>query len=256
MKHNPSLTVASLSIGYKGKVVGTPLHFSLEAGLLCGIVGSNGIGKSTLLRTLAGLQPKHSGYIALQGTPLEALTPVQRAKTLSVVLTEPPAAKTLTVAELIALGRQPYTNWIGTLTSQDHEHVNKSLEALLLHELRHSKYCELSDGQRQRVLVARAVAQDTPLILLDEPTTHLDVYHKAQLLKLLQQLAHCHQKTVVFTTHEIDLAIQLCDTLLILDGHTNPLGTPRELIRQNHFERLFPSGMLRFDGHTGTFKVT
>lgn len=250
-----SLQATSLSIGYKAQTIGTPLHLSLQAGTLCGIVGRNGIGKSTLLRTLAGLQPKLSGSITLQGTPLEDLSPNLLAKTLSVVLTEAPASGNIRVMELIALGRQPYTPWMGTLSAQDRAQVHRSVDALLLHPLRHCKYHELSDGQRQRALIARAMAQDTPLIFLDEPTTHLDLYHKVQILKLLQHLAHQHQKTVVFTTHEIDLALQLCDTLLILNGGTNPFGPPRELIQQKHFEGLFPSEMVRFDAQTGRFRV-
>lgn len=251
-----SLRVRSLSIGYAPKAVARPLAFSLQAQTLCGIVGRNGSGKSTLLRTLAGLQPKLSGSISVQHTNLEALSRTQLAQTLSVVLTEPPAAKAITVEELVALGRQPYTSWMGTLTRQDRERIAQTLKTFYLHTLRHRKCHELSDGQRQRVLIARAVVQDTPLILLDEPTTHLDLYHKVQIVTLLQRLAHQHQKTIVFTTHEIDLAIQLCDRILMLDGAANPFGTPCELIQQNHFERLFPEEMIRFDAQTGTFKVT
>lgn len=253
-KHH-SLSVTALSVGYKNKAVATPLTFSLEAGTLCGIVGNNGAGKSTLLRTLAGLHPKLSGTITLQDTKLENLSPTQRAKALSVVLTAPPVARAITVEELVTLGRQPYTHWMGTLTLQDRRHINQSLDAFLLHTLRHSPCCELSDGQLQRALIARAIAQDTPLIFLDEPTTHLDLFHKVQILKLLQRLARNQQKTVVFTTHEINLAIQVCDTILILDGATNPFGTPCALIQQQHFERLFPPELLFFDPKTGTFKV-
>ena len=104
-------------------------------------------------------------------------------------------------------------------------------------------------------MIARALAQDTDIILMDEPTTHLDLYHKVQILKLLQNLAHQEEKTIVFTTHEIDLAIQLCDKILILDGNQNPFGEPCELIAQKHFERLFPSEMVLFDAKTGSFKV-
>ncbi|MEX0314343.1 MAG: ATP-binding cassette domain-containing protein [Allomuricauda sp.] len=125
----------------------------------------------------------------------------------------------------------------------------------LLTDLRYNKCHELSDGQLQRVLIARAMAQDTPLILLDEPTTHLDLYHKVQILKLLQQLAHSKGKTILFTTHEIDLAIQLCDKILILDGNQNPNGTPHDLIEQKCFEELFPKEMVQFDAKTGSFKV-
>lgn len=251
----PIIAVKELSIGYKSKVVAKNIHFSLEPGVLCGIVGVNGIGKSTLLRTLGGFQPKLGGTITIQQKKLEDHSQPQLAKELSVVLTEQPASKNLTVEELIALGRQPYTNWLGSLSQKDKEHIQKSLDAFLLNDLRHHKCHELSDGQLQRVLIARAMAQDTPLILLDEPTTHLDLYHKAQILKMLQQLAHQNQKTIVFTSHEIDLAIQLCDKMVILNGDDNPFGEPCELIEQKHFERLFPSEMVQFDAKTGSFKV-
>lgn len=250
-----TLSVRGLSIGYGKKIVVDPIDFDLDAGMLCSIVGINGIGKSTLLRTLGGFQPKLGGQILFSGKRLEAHTASELSRELSVVLTDPPASKNLGVRELIALGRQPYTNWLGHLTAVDKEAVEQSLEAFLLQDLIHQKCHQLSDGQLQRVLIARAMAQDTPLILLDEPTTHLDLFHRVQILKLLQQLAHGRQKTIVFTTHEIDLAIQLCDRILILDRRDNPFGSPGALIEQKHFEGLFPSEMVRFDAGTGTFKV-
>jgi len=250
-----SIAVKNLAIGYKNKMVADTINFSMDVGQLCAIVGVNGVGKSTLLRTLGRLQPKLSGEIEVKGTNLAQYSSFTLAQALSFVLTEQPASKNLTVQELIALGRQPYTNWIGTLTSEDKRQVEESLSSFLLENLRHNKCHELSDGQLQRVLIARAMAQDTPLILLDEPTTHLDLYHKVQILKLLQELAHSKQKTIIFTTHEIDLAIQLCDKILILDGQENPSGTPRELIEQKCFDHLFPSEMVQFDSKTGSFKV-
>ncbi len=250
------LSIADLSIGYGSKTIAQNINFDLEAGMLCGIVGINGIGKSTLLRTLGGFQAKLSGDIHLNGKPLENHASATLAKELSVVLTEQPASKNLTVQELIALGRQPYTNWLGTLTQEDKQQIQTSLDAFLLNDLRNNKCHELSDGQLQRVLVARAMAQDTSLILLDEPTTHLDLYHKVQILKMLQALAHDKQKTILFTTHEIELAIQLCDRILILDGKNHPFGDPCQLIEEKHFDKLFPSEMVQFDAKTGSFKVS
>ncbi|MBW8245086.1 ABC transporter ATP-binding protein [Muricauda oceani] len=250
------LSISDLSIGYDSKTVAERINFDLETGMLCGVVGINGIGKSTLLRTLGGFQPKLDGNIRLKGQSLEKYTSSDLSKELSVVLTEQPASKNLTVQELIALGRQPYTNWLGTLTKEDKQQIQTSLKAFLLSELRNNKCHELSDGQLQRVLVARAMAQDTSLILLDEPTTHLDLYHKVQIFKMLQALAHDKQKTILFTTHEIELAIQLCDRILILDGKGNPFGDPCQLIEQKHFDRLFPSEMVQFDAKTGSFKIS
>ena len=161
----------------------------------------------------------------------------------------------MTVIELVALGRQPYTNWIGTLTKEDRQKINESLVMLELMELKNKKCHELSDGQLQRVMIARALAQDTSIILLDEPTTHLDLYHKVQILNLLKSIAHRTKKAIVFTTHEIELAIQLCDKMLLLNGQKNPFAQPCELIEQKAFDELFPSDTLAFDAKTGAFRI-
>jgi len=250
-----TLSVRGLAVGYGKRSVAGHIAFDLDPGLLCGIVGVNGIGKSTLLRTLAGFQPKLAGEIKIWDRPLESISAMDLARQLSVVLTEQPASKNLSVHELIALGRQPHTDRWGMLSAGDREAVRQSLDTFLLGEFAQRKCHELSDGQLQRVLIARAMAQDTPLMLLDEPTTHLDLYHKVQILKLLRTLAHESQRTVLFSTHEIELAIQLCDRILILDGRDNPFGTPGALIQQGQFGRLFPENMVSFDPVTGTFKV-
>lgn len=231
------------------------INFTLDEGELCAVVGVNGIGKSTLLRTVASLQPKISGSITINNTTLESYSSVDLAKKMGLVLTEPIASKNLSVQELIALGRQPYTNWLGTLTKEDKKQIEESITAFGLTDLKHKKCHELSDGQLQKVMIARAMTQDTSFILLDEPTTHLDLHHKVQILKLLQQLAQQHKKTILFTSHEIDLAIQLCDKILILDGNQNPFGTPKELITNKHFENLFPKDIVQFDPIAGVFKV-
>tara|TARA_R110002049_G_scaffold10728_2_gene52161 strand:+ start:16753 stop:17439 length:687 start_codon:yes stop_codon:yes gene_type:complete len=224
-------------------------------GEVAAIVGINGIGKSTLLRTLGNVQPKLSGNITLNTIPLEQHSVQELALEISVVLTEPIASKNLTVLELISLGRQPYTNWIGTLTEEDKEKISLAMDMLQISELKSKKCYELSDGQLQRVMIARALAQDTQLILLDEPTTHLDLYHKVQILKLLKYIAHKTNKTILFTTHEIEIAIQLCDKMLILEGQQSIFGSPRELIQKKSFENLFPSDTITFDSQTGSFRV-
>ena len=249
------LEAKALTIGYSNLTLAKKLNFQLNKGELAAIVGANGIGKSTLLRTLANLQPKLEGDMLVKGNNSNSLTNAELAKILSVVLTEPVASKNLTVQELIALGRQPHTNWLGHITEGDKKIIRKSLKIFELQEIRHKKCHELSDGQLQRVLIARAMAQDTSIILLDEPTTHLDLHHKVYILKLLQQLAHEYQKTILFTTHEIGLAIQLCDKMLVLDADRNPFGEPCHLIEEGHFERLFPKEMVRFDAKTGAFKI-
>lgn len=180
---------------------------------------------------------------------------LQLARKISVVLTEPIASKNMSVNEVLASGRQPYTNWLGTLSKNDVTIIKESSTLLELNSFLYKKCYELSDGQLQRVLIARALVQDTRIILLDEPTTHLDLYHKVQILKLLQHIAHTTGKTILFTSHEIDLAIQLCDKILVLDGQSNPFDQPCKLIENKSFDTLFPTDLISFDGSTGSFKI-
>ncbi len=219
------------------------------------IVGVNGIGKSTLIRTLGKVQAKLSGSIVLVNKDLKSYSAMELASTVSVVLTESLASKNLTVIELITLGRQPYTNWIGKLSDTDKSKIQEAISMVDLESLKNKKCYELSDGQLQRVMIARALAQDTSIILLDEPTTHLDLHHKVQILKLLKHIAHKTKKTILFTSHEIEMAIQLCDKILIMNKETHEFGEPCELIQNQSFERLFPSDTVKFDPKTGSFKI-
>lgn len=253
------MEVKNLSIGYKSKkdniIIAKGLGFSLQQGELSAIVGVNGIGKSTLLRTLGKVQSRLGGAIFLNNQELKNYAAIDLASTISIVLTEALASKNLTVLELIALGRQPYTNWIGRLSENDKNKIRESISMVDLGELKNKKCYELSDGQLQRVLIARALAQDTSIILLDEPTSHLDLHHKVQILKLLRDIAHKTGKTILFTSHEIEMAIQLCDKILIMNRETHEFGEPSELIRKQSFERLFPTDTVKFDSKTGSFKI-
>jgi len=231
------------------------LTFSLKQGELSAIVGVNGIGKSTLLRTLGKVQARLSGSIALGHQDLKSFSAMELASTISLVLTEPLASKNLTVLELIALGRQPYTNWIGKLSAVDKSKIQEAISMVDLDGLKNKKCYELSDGQLQRVMIARALAQDTSIILLDEPTSHLDLHHKVQILKLLKYIAHKTKKTILFTSHEIEMAIQLCDKILIMNNESHEFGEPCELIENKSFERLFPEDTVKFDAKTGSFKI-
>lgn len=247
--------INDLSIGYEGKVVASAISFSLQKGELAAIVGVNGIGKSTILRTLGNFQPKIAGSIRIEGKELATYNEQQIASKISVVLTEPIASKNLSVYELLALGRQPYTNWLGKLGANDISVIDKSIALLELAPFLNKKCFQLSDGQLQRVLIARALIQDTDIILLDEPTTHLDLYHKVSILKLLKSIAHQTNKVILYTSHEIELAIQLCDKMLILDGDTNAFDQPCKLIENNSFDSLFPHDTISFDATTGSFKI-
>ncbi len=254
------LEISNLSIGYSGRngedtVIARDLNFSLAQGEFVSIVGANGIGKSTLLRTLAGVQRRLSGQVRITGKSINSLTPQELASSLSIVLTEPLPTRNLTVRELISLGRQPYTNWLGTLTEEDTDAVALSIRNTGLEALENRKCYELSDGQLQKVLIARALAQDTPIMMLDEPTTHLDLYHKVQVLKTMKGIAREFGKTVIYTTHEIDLAIHLCDQMLILDKSGHHFGPPCRHIENQSFQNLFPSDLIDFDPGTGTFKI-
>ncbi|XBS43467.1 ABC transporter ATP-binding protein [Cellulophaga lytica] len=254
-----ALQVTNLSVGYSSKkqqnVISKDINFALQKGELTAIVGVNGIGKSTLLRTLGNVQPKLSGTISIDTIEINDYKPGQLAAKISVVLTEKIASKNLTVLEVIALGRQPYTNWIGTLTTTDKQKITEAISLVQIEELQHKKCYELSDGQLQKVMIARALAQDTSIILLDEPTSHLDLYHKATILKLLKNIAYKTQKTILFTTHEIEVALQLCDKILILDKNESHFGTPQNLITTNKFDALFPKDTIIFDSKSASFKV-
>lgn len=253
------LKTKELSIGYASKkentIVASNINIELHQGKLIGLVGGNGIGKSTLLRTLTNVQKPLSGEVFVNSKEINSYEPIELAKQMSLVLTEQIASKNLSVFELISLGRQPYTNWVGNLSENDISIVNKAITLTNLDDLRHKRCYELSDGQLQKVMIARALAQDTDLIILDEPTTHLDMYHKAYILKLLQKLAKETGKTILFSSHEIDLAIQLCDTMIVMTIEAVISDQPCNLISHGIFNSLFPKDLITFDDKTGTFRV-
>lgn len=256
---NSVLKTTALSIGYTNRkdtnTIASNINITLLPGELVGLVGANGIGKSTLLRTLTKVQATLNGDITINNKSLKSYSNLELAKVLSLVLTESVASKNLSIFELVALGRQPYTNWVGSLTKKDISIVNNALEQTNLVAIKNKKCFELSDGQLQKVMIARALAQDTRLIILDEPTTHLDIYHKAYILKLLQKLAKKNNQTIFFSTHEIDLAIQLCDKIVVMTKERTLIDTPENLIKENCFSALFPKDLITFDLKSKAFKV-
>lgn len=249
-KHN-ILKTKNLSIGYTNKkkktVIASNLNIELQKGKFVCILGKNGIGKSTLLRTLSKVQPKLSGNVIIHGKDLNSFSEIELAKTMSLVLTEKLPESNLTVFELIALGRQPYTNWVGKLTNSDVDKIHKAMGLTKIEHLSQKKYYELSDGQLQRVLISRALAQETELIILDEPTAHLDVLHKMESFKLLKELASQLNKTVIVSSHEIHLALQTADELWLMTGEEFITGTPKALIENKSVEKLFDSDTVHFD---------
>lgn len=257
--HPIVLKTENLSIGYTLKrqqtIIASHINIALQKGELIGLVGANGIGKSTLLRTLTKVQPPLEGTVCINDNLLNKTSYLELSKSLSVVLTEQPASKNLTVFELVALGRLPYTNWVGNLSKADVLITEKALSQTNIQALKDKKCFELSDGQLQKVMIARALAQDTDLIILDEPTTHLDMYHKAYILKLLKTLAKDTHKTILFSSHEIDLAIQLCDKMIVMTHAEVIFDTPCNLITKGVFNQLFPEDMITFNNETGNFRV-
>jgi iron complex transport system ATP-binding protein len=254
------LKTSNLNIGYKTKkatmTIAENLNLNLASGKLISLIGANGIGKSTLLRTITGIQQPLSGNVFLNDKNINTYNSLELAQNLSVVLTEKLPPSNLSVFELVALGRQPYTNWIGTLNSTDIQKVQQAMQLTQIEHLSAKKHYEISDGQLQKVLIARALAQDTPLIILDEPTTHLDLLHKVSLFKLLKKLTDETQKCILFSTHDIDLAIQLSDEMIIMTPETVVQDQPCNLISNGSFATLFKDEHIVFDAGKGKFIVT
>nr|WP_158842038.1 ABC transporter ATP-binding protein [Polaribacter sp. L3A8] len=248
---NIILRTENLSIGYQqkknAKVVASDINLEIEKGKLVTVLGKNGIGKSTLLRTLSKVQKPISGDIFIHQKKLKTLTEKELSTQLSLVLTERLPESQLTVYELIALGRQPYTNWIDKLSPKDIAKVETAIQQTEIEHLKNNRFYELSDGQLQRVLIARALAQDTEIIILDEPTAHLDMHHTIKIFSLLKRLVAETQKTVIISSHEINLSIQLADEIILLTENTFHAGTPAELIAANAFDTLFPKELVNFN---------
>lgn len=257
----PLLTAEDLVVGYflrrnAPRPVAGPLRLALRPGELVCLLGPNGAGKSTLLRTLAGLQPPLAGRLAVGGTALARLSAAARARHISIVLTDRLDAGNLTAQELVTLGRHPHTGWLGGLTAHDHAQVQAALAATGTATFAHRPVAELSDGERQKVMLARALAQDTPIVLLDEPTAHLDLPNRVVLMRLLHQLARTTGKAILLSTHELDLALQAADRVWLLPA-AGPLrsGTPEDLVLSGAFAAAFARDGLAFDAATGTFAL-
>ena len=255
-QQNFTIKTNNLSIGYKSKsetiTIAQNINLGLEKGKLIALIGENGIGKSTLLKTLTGIIPPLKGEVSLLHKSLQSYKPLDLAQELSIVLTEKLPPSNLTVYEIIALGRQPYTNWLGTLSEEDTIKIEEAISLTAIQHLVHKKHDEISDGQLQIALIARALAQDTSIIILDEPTTHLDLVHKATLLKLLQKLTH---ETILYSTHDIDLAIQMTDEMIVFTPTQIVQDQPCNLIQTGIFNTLFDTEHLTFDATIGKFKI-
>ncbi len=261
MSTSPSsnlLSADQLSIGYRTKpqpvVIADGLTLHLPPGQLICLLGANGSGKSTLLRTLAGMQPPLAGGVNLGDQPLEDLTAAHRAQQLAVVLTETVEPR-LTVYELVGMGRYPHTSWWGQLTGADRQAIDHALRLTGTQPFAHRTVGSLSDGERQKVMIARAVAQETPLLVLDEPTAHLDVANRTAVLQLLRQLAHEHQRTVLLSTHALELALLMADQLWLMHEGKIHTGVPEDLVLDGLLAKAFDQEGIRFDLQSGSFQV-
>lgn len=245
----------NVSIGYSNKILFKDLNFEIKTGVLTSLLGSNGIGKSTLLKTISRLLQPVSGSLFIDQQPINQLIQVDFSKLVSVVLTNENVNKELTVHELVKLGRQPYTNWLDQLTAEDAAFIEQTLIACEIADLAQRKLSQLSDGQLQRSLIARAVVQDTPFIFLDEPSTHLDLYHKVRLFKLLKNLCEEHNKCILFSTHDLDLALQLSHEIMLLKDEHFYHDTTENLIKEGVFDRFFDTDDIVFDRERKQFVV-
>ena len=231
---NVSISTNNLTIGYGEHVVQRNLSFSLFQGEMVCMLGPNGCGKSTLLRTLAELQP------ALNGTFSLAKSSVGDASVIALVLTERLSLENTTVHDVVAMGRYPYTSFLGGLSEMDKQIIQQSLEDVGLGDTAQSFFNDHSDGEKQRTLIAKALAQQTPIILLDEPTAHLDLPNRIRVLQLLRRVAREQQKTILISTHELDLAVKLSDRIMLMTpGKGIHLDTPDNLRQQDAFTTAF-----------------
>ncbi|MCL2097562.1 MAG: ABC transporter ATP-binding protein [Bacteroidales bacterium] len=258
---NTSIEIKQLAIGYgntagraKGAIL-PPITATVKSGELLALVGRNGIGKSTFLRTLAGQQASIDGMILIQDKPLFAYTRTELSRLVSFVSTDIVRIPHLKVFDLVAMGRFPYTSWIGKLKVNDKMLVYDALEMVGLRQLSWRNIDTLSDGERQRTLIARALVQHTPIMILDEPTAYLDIIHKYEIMNLLRQIAHRENKTVLFSTHDLNIALNVVDKMWIMTDTEILEGGPEDLVVSAAFEKMLGRNNLSFDRLSGEFEL-
>lgn len=250
------LSTKKLSVGYApDKPLIRKLDLKVKRGELICLLGTNGAGKSTLLRTLAGMQSALTGEISIAGKQLSEISSRRLAQELSLVLTERGIAPNLRVQELIAMGRHPYSGWFGRLSQSDLDIIDQAMEDTATLKFANRPFYELSDGEKQKVMIARALAQDTPLIILDEPTVHLDLPNRVEIMQLLHRLTQDKQKAILMSSHDLELVIQSADQLWLLHEQNIWSGIPEDLVLQGKVEACFQSQNLRFDQQKGSFVI-
>jgi len=254
------LTTKNLSIGYskKGKsdIIQSALDLQLKAGELVCLIGPNGSGKSTLLRTLTGLQKPLAGTTFIDGNDITGIKQNEKALLLALVLTEKVEIENTTVYNLVSLGRHPHSDWWGNITTEEDAVIREAIEMVHMEHKMDQNINELSDGERQRAMIAKALAQDTPIIMLDEPTAHLDLPNRVEIMLLLHKLAHKTQKAILLSTHELDLALQAADRIwLISSEYGIECGVPEDLVFNGSFTRTFQSKSYYFNAANGNFSL-
>ena len=275
--NNETIQLRDLSIGYQTKhsvkTVAASINGAIRSGELTCLLGANGVGKSTLLRTLAAFQPQISGEIFIvesgkRNIPLSSLTDKELSKVIGVVLTEKPDVRNMSVRELVSLGRSPYTGFWGTYTDEDLRIVDEAIEMVGITDLTRRPVHTLSDGERQKVMIAKALAQQTPVIFLDEPTAFLDYPSKVEALQLLRRISREAEKTIFLSTHDVELALQLADTIWLMrkeegdvtkfgEGGRSPvtIGSPEELAASGDLGHFIERQNIVFDKETLTIRV-
>lgn len=252
------IEIRDVSVGYTGRHGETDfskesISFDANGGEIIALIGPNGIGKSTLLRTMAGFQKCLKGEILFYGKPVGTISPRDLSMMLSFVSTESVQITNMRVADLVAYGRFPYTGWLGRLADKDITRVMEALDQVGLLRFARRMVTQLSDGERQRVLIARAIAQDTPLIFLDEPTAFLDVSNKYEIFHLLQRLARDNGKTIILSTHDLNIALRETDKFWIMLEKGSVEGAPEDAVLNGWLDKLFTSGNVAFDINAGDF---
>ncbi|MDZ7659787.1 ABC transporter ATP-binding protein [Fodinibius sp.] len=262
-KGNSIISTHNLDIGFPAKgrkksptVVASNINVALQGGEVVCLLGPNGSGKSTLIRTLAGLHNPLDGEVLLNGKNLRECAVKEIAQKVSTVLTDRITIGNISVYELVAFGRSPYTGWFGSLDKKDEEIVEWAIASAGIEQFVGRDVLHLSDGERQKVMIARALAQDTSAVLLDEPTAHLDLPNRVEIIRLLRKLAHDTQKGILLSTHELDLALKAADTLWLISRDGKVItGTPEDLVLDGTFESVFEKDSFDFDRSTGSFTL-
>lgn len=255
------MELKNLTTGYftsRGRIaIQRDITAQLKKGEFTCLLGPNGAGKTTLLRTLAGFMPPLVGSIQIDGVNISLLSPAELSKRIGVVLTERPSVSSMTVEQLVALGRSPYTGFWGRLADRDRRIVEDALAATGTASLKDRLVDTLSDGERQKVMIAKALAQETKVIFLDEPTAFLDYPSKADVMRMLRRLAHEDGKTILQSTHDLNMALALADKVWLVDRQLGVrIGTPRELADDGSLERYFARPGIDFNPETPAFSVS